>query len=122
MHFVQLFDTITNKNVYTIKFSLHSHPTGTDNIRPSGWITKAQVINGKTANYESNPRDSDLRTMLSNFQRNYLSKHYIYHKGVKQLIYYALKTATNKHSQNEQGRRVGIINSASQMRKIIIGR
>ena len=97
-------------------FSLHSHPDGTDNIGPSGWITAAP----KSSSAESNPGHSDLRTMMSNHEESPNSKHYIYHKGTKKLIYYDINTALNKKTQNERGRSIGIMSTGAQMRNAII--
>ncbi len=65
----------------------------------------------------------DLYKMISNFNINPYTKHYIYHEGAKSLIYYNHLTAVGKNkTQNTRGRSIGVMNSASQMRRTIIGR
>jgi len=97
---------------------LHSHPAGNDNLGPSGGLTRAPGSNS----YDPGNLSSDLYKMIVDFNINPNTKHYIYHTGVKQLIYYDHLTAVNKRTQNERGRNMGIVNSASQMRRKIIGR
>ncbi len=99
-------------------FSLHSHPAGKDNLGPSGYVTNPP----KSSNYYPyTGEDNDCYTMINNLNLNPKSKHYIYHKGVKSLIYYDNITASNKKTQNEQGLSKGVMNSASQMRRKILG-
>ena len=105
-------------NPSELLFDLHSHPPGSDNIGPSGGLSKAPYSDS----YSPSNLGGDLYTMILDFQKNYNTKHYIYHEGTKKLIYYDLFTAVNKKTQNERGRVMGIMNSASQMRRIITGR
>jgi RHS repeat-associated protein len=96
-------------------FALHSHPDGTDNIGPSGSITKVPLTTDK---YDIN---GDIKSMYNRQLKSPNSRHYIYHEGTKKLIYYDWYTAINKRTQNERGRSKGVVNSGSQMRKKILG-
>ncbi len=99
-------------------FSLHSHPAGKDNLGPSGSLTKAP----NSDNYYPGNMGGDLYNMIGNFNKNPNTKHYIYHTGTNSLIYYDHLTSVNKRTQNERGRSMGVMNSASQMRRKVIGR
>ena len=60
--------------------------------------------------------------MLSNFNNNPKTKHYIYHKGTKNLYHYNLETALKGGSiQNNRATSKGLVNSGNSMRKIILG-
>jgi RHS repeat-associated protein len=98
-------------------FALHSHPDGTDNLGPSGFLSK--TTDSKT--YEPSNLGGDLYSMIQRFNINPNTKHYIYHEGTKKLIYYNLITAVNQADQNKRGISKGVVNSGSQMRKKILG-
>jgi len=98
-------------------FDLHSHPPGTDNRGPSGYITKLGN------DYNSDNFNADCSTLLTHLNNNATSRHYIYHKGTQQLIFYDQNTAAStpqkNKTQNEQGVPLGAVKSATLMRTMI---
>jgi len=107
-------------NPNNLIFSLHSHPSGNDNLGPSGLISKVG------ADYYSDNQSGDCRSMLIRLNNNPNTKSYIYHEGDHKLIYYnyntANNTAANKQTQNSRGVSIGTVKSATLMRTIILNR
>jgi hypothetical protein len=51
--------------------------------------------------------------------KNY-TRHFIYHTGTKQLIFYNYFTVVNNNTQNTRGVSMGVVNSSILMRTMIL--
>jgi hypothetical protein len=98
-------------------FSLHSHPDDPKTIGPSGFLGM-DPLSGK---YNPGNEGGDLYTMIADLIINPITRHYIYHEGTKKLIYYDHLNSVNEPVQNKRGKSIGVVNTAAQMRKKIIG-